>query len=70
LMEFNVKGANTARFRAEKLKNQLAAAWTEWAWQWISANFWGFHNGLGNPGGGVGVGWCAFSLLADHRNAM
>jgi len=26
LMEFNVKGANTARFRAEKLKNQLAAA--------------------------------------------
>lgn len=26
LMEFNVKGANTARFRAEKLKNQLLAA--------------------------------------------
>jgi len=26
LMEFNVKGANTARFRAEKLKNKLAAA--------------------------------------------
>lgn len=27
LMEFNVKGADTARFRAEKLKNQPAAAW-------------------------------------------
>jgi ubiquitin-conjugating enzyme E2 O len=26
LMEFNVKGADTAMFRAEKLKNQLAAA--------------------------------------------
>jgi hypothetical protein len=26
LMEFNVKGADTAKFRAEKLKNQQAAA--------------------------------------------
>ena len=41
LMEFNVKGADTAKFRAQKLKNQQVAAWTEWFEQQISSNFWG-----------------------------